>query len=110
MEAVMLLLSRSEEIVLVAIWKLADNAYGVTIRDLVSVDTGHDWSFGAVYKPLKQLAHRGYVEKTPGAPSAERGGRSKFYYRLTPDGREALKEIRRIYRTVWTKATESAFD
>ena len=106
----MILLNRSEEIVLVAIWKLGDKAYGVPIRDLVSSDTGHDWSFGAVYKPLKQLVHRGYAEKIAGDPSPERGGRSRFYYRLTPDGHEALREIRKIYRAVWTKRTESAFD
>ena len=59
----MILLSRSEEIVLVAIWKLGDNAYGVTIREQVSRDTGHEWSFGAIYKPLKQLTHKHYAEK-----------------------------------------------
>ena len=106
----MILLSRSEEIVLVAIWKLGDNAYGVTVRNRVSADTGHDWSFGAVYKPMKQLVHRGYVEKTAGDPSPERGGRSKFYYRLTSEGRKALREMRKVYRAVWTRATESAFD
>ncbi len=106
----MILLSRSEEIVLVAVWKLGDDAYGVTVRDRVSADTSHDWSFGAVYKPLKQLVHRGYVNKVPGDPSPERGGRSKFFYRLTPAGREALREIRRVYRSVWTKAAEGAFD
>lgn len=104
------LLSRSEEIVLAAIWKLADDAYGVTIRDRVSVDTGTKWSFGAIYKPLKQLDHRGFVEKIPGAPSPERGGRSKFFYRLTPDGRAALRDIRRVYRAVWTKDMERSFE
>jgi DNA-binding PadR family transcriptional regulator len=103
------LLSRSEEIVLAAIWKLADDAYGVTIRDRVSADTGMPWSFGAVYKPLKQLDHRGFVEKIPGPPSPERGGRSKFYYRLTPDGREALRDIRRIHQAVWSEDLEKSF-
>ena len=73
----MILLSRSEEIVLLAIWKLEDNAYGVTIREQVSRDTGHDWSFGAVYKPLKKLHHRNFVKRTSSQPCAERGGRSK---------------------------------
>ena len=72
----MILLSRSEEIVLLAIWKLKSNAYGVTIRDQVSQDTGHEWSFGAIYKPLKKLLHRDFVKKTSSEPCAERGGRS----------------------------------
>jgi len=42
----MILLSRSEEIVLLAIWKLKNNAYGVTVREQVSRDTGHEWSVG----------------------------------------------------------------
>ncbi len=106
----MILLSRSEEIVLLAIWKLKGNAYGVTIREQVSRDTGHEWSFGAIYKPLKALAHRGYVKKSRSEPCAERGGRSKYMYRLTPDGEEALKEIRKIYKAIWTDEIKTAFD
>lgn len=106
----MILLSRSEEIVLLAIWKLKNNAYGVTIREQVSKDTGHDWSFGAIYKPLKTLVHREYVKKSSSQPCAERGGRSKYLYTLTAIGREALREIRKIYKAVWTEESKIAFD
>lgn len=106
----MILLSRSEEIVLLAIWKLKENAYGVTIREQVSQDTGHEWSFGAIYKPLKMLLHRGFVAKTSSRPSAERGGRSKFLYALTASGEEALRDIRKIHKAVWTKESKIAFD
>jgi PadR family transcriptional regulator PadR len=106
----MILLSRSEEIVLLAIWKLKDNAYGVTIREQVSKDTGHEWSFGAIYKPLKKLLHRDFVKKTSSEPCAERGGRSKYMYSLTPSGEDALREIRKIYKAIWTEDTETAFD
>lgn len=106
----MILLSRSEEIVLLAIWKLKDNAYGVSIREQVSADTGHEWSFGAIYKPLKALARRGYVKKSSSEPCTERGGRSKYMYRLTPSGEDALKEIRRIYKAIWTDEIKTAFD
>jgi PadR family transcriptional regulator PadR len=106
----MILLTRSEEIVLLAIWKLKDNAYGVTIRELVSKETGHEWSFGAIYKPLKKLVHKAYVEKTSSEPFAERGGRSKYLYSLTTAGEKALKEIRKIYKTVWTEECKLSFD
>ena len=106
----MILLSRTEEIVLLAIWKLKDNAYGVTIREQVSKDTGHEWSFGAVYKPLKKLVHNAYVEKRSSKPFAERGGRSRHMYSLTSTGKEALKEIRKIYKDVWTEECKLAFD
>lgn len=106
----MKLLSRSEEIVLLAIWKLEGNAYGVSLRDMISRVTGHEWSFGSVYKPLKQLLHRGYVEKNSSGPRSERGGRSRFLYTLTPAGREALKQIRKIYKAFWSEDTEPAFE
>jgi PadR family transcriptional regulator PadR len=106
----MILLSRSEEIVLMAVWKLKDNAYGVTIREQVSKDTGHEWSFGAIYKPLKQLTHKHYVEKRKSESSPDRGGRSKYMYTLTREGKEALREIRRIIKSVWTQDSELAFD
>ncbi len=104
------LLSRSEEIVLLAIWKLKDNAYGVTIRNLISRDTGHEWSFGAIYKPLKKLLHRDFVQKCRSEPSAERGGRSKYLYTLTAEGSQALREIRKIYKNIWTEESKIAFD
>ncbi len=106
----MILLSRSEEIVLLAIWKLKDNAYGVSIREQVSMDTGHDWSFGAIYKPLKSLVHKDYVKKRSSEPCAERGGRRKYMYHLTPSGEEALREIRKIYKAIWTDEIKTEFD
>lgn len=106
----MILLSRSEEIILLAIWKLKDNAYGVTIRDLVSAETGHDWSFGAIYKPLKKLVHKNYVKKSESEPFAERGGRTKFLYMLTTEGMNALKDIKKINEKVWSEETRFAFE
>jgi len=104
------LLSRSEEIILLAIWKLNDNAYGVTIREQASKDTDREWSFGAIYKPLKKLVHKAYVEKRSSEPCSERGGRSKYMYSLTQAGKEALRDIRKIYKTVWTEECKLAFD
>lgn len=106
----MILLSRSEEIVLLAIWKLKKNAYGVTIREQISSDTGHEWSFGSIYKPLKQLVRKHFVDKKSTAPCPERGGRSKYIYSLTPDGEEALREIRKIYKSIWSLESKIAFD
>ena len=103
------ILSRSEEIVLLTVWKLGENAYGVTIRDQVSKETRQEWSFGAVYKPLKQLLHKGYVDKFSSEPCAERGGRSKYMYTLTPSGRTALREVRKIHKALWTEDCELAF-
>jgi DNA-binding PadR family transcriptional regulator len=98
------LLSRSEEIVLLAIRQLQDKAYGVTIRALVSEATGYPWSIGAVYAPLYRLERKGLVHTSPGEPTPERGGRSKIYYTLTPEGKKALLRIKRVHDVLWGEA------
>jgi DNA-binding PadR family transcriptional regulator len=95
------LLSRAEEIVLLAAWQLQDNAYGVTIRALISEATGYPWSIGAVYAPLYRLERKGLVRMIPGEPTPERGGRSKIYYALTPEGKKALLRIKRVHNILW---------
>lgn len=106
----MKLLSRNEEIVLLAIWRLQDNAYGVTIREQVSKVTDNDWTFGAIYVPLDKLTHKGYVSKTLSDPVAQRGGRSKCMYSLTSKGKTALKEIREVQKALWKDVPRVAFD
>ena len=106
----MMLLSRNEEILLLAIWKLDENAYGVTIRDLVSEITRYNWTFGAVYVPLDKLTRKGLIQKMISSPTSKRGGRSKCMYELTKEGRSALKEIRKVYILLWEGVPEAAFD
>ena len=95
------LLSRAEEIVLLAVYKLKNNAYGVTIRDQIFSDINKYWSFGVIYKTLKKLAEKDYVGKNAGDPVSERGGRTKFYYRITDDGLKALAEIQGVHASLW---------
>lgn len=106
----MKLLSRSEEILLLAIWKLQGNAYGVTIRDLVSQMTGQDWTLGAIYVPLDKLTRKEYVKKFMSNPTSERGGRSKCLYEVSEDGKKALKEIREVQESLWKDVPDIAFD
>jgi PadR family transcriptional regulator PadR len=90
-----------EEILLTAIWRLEDNAYGVKIRKKVAGVTGRDIAFGSLYNILAQVVRKGYVKKERGVPTSERGGRSKMYYRLTPRGISALKAARRLQQLIW---------
>lgn len=103
-------LSRNEEIVLLAIWRLRGNAYGVTILEQVSQVTGKKWTFGGIYVPLDKLTRKEYVKKTNSSPTAERGGRSKCLYELTDEGKAALKEIREIQDSLWEGISKIAFD
>ncbi|UCE40769.1 MAG: PadR family transcriptional regulator [Candidatus Aminicenantes bacterium] len=97
----MILLSRSEEIILLTVYKLHDNAYGVTIREQINDDIGRYWPFGVIYKTLKKLKVKGYVEKIASAPLSERGGRTRYYYEITPAGISALKKILNIHASIW---------
>lgn len=106
----MKLLTRSEEIMLLAIWKLKKEAYGVPIRELVSEWTGQEWAFGQIYKPLKTLLSKNYVRQYTSDPTAERGGRSKHIYELTKAGSEALTEIRKVQNNIWTEDSITAFE
>lgn len=106
----MKLLSRSEEIVLLAVWRLGEDAYGVSIRDLVSRLTGQEWTFGSIYVPLDKLHHKGFLDKTMSEPTSKRGGRAKCLYSLTRSGKEALREIRRVQAALWKDIPDVAFD
>ena len=106
----MRLLSRNEEIVLISIYRLKDNAYGVTIREKVNQMTAQDWSFGQIYVPLDKLTQKGLVAKTLSEPTAQRGGRSKCMYTLSPAGKQALKEIRQVQDALWDGIPDYAFD
>lgn len=97
----MRLLSRKEEMILLAIWKLQDNAYGVTIREYIEKKTGVKWLFGAIYSPLGRLLDWNYIEAYESDPMPERGGRRKTLYRLTEDGKNALLTVKELNSSLW---------
>jgi DNA-binding PadR family transcriptional regulator len=96
------LLSRHEELVLLAVWKLEEEAYGAAIRSYLTDVTDEDWSIASVYAPLDRLAARGYLQRYQGPPTAERGGRGKRLYRLTAEGVAALDRVRQIQAVLWS--------
>jgi PadR family transcriptional regulator PadR len=97
----MLLLSRIEEILLLAIWKLQDNAYGISIRQQIEKDTGSSWLSEAIYAPLGRLKKNGYVEAIKSKTSTKKGGRPRIYYRLTRTGMKRLVEMQEVNRVMW---------
>jgi DNA-binding PadR family transcriptional regulator len=102
----MKLLSRAEEIILLSILKLKEDAYGVAIRDHLKKETGTEWSFGSIYMPLNRLTNKGYVTKSYSEPIPERGGRRKCFYGVTDKGIAALKDLQRIQDSVWSGINE----
>lgn len=99
----MKILSRAEEIILLTILQLGDDAYGISIRDFIHGITGREWSLAQIYDPLNRLTHKGFVVKSKGSPTPERGGRHKCLYTITPEGKNALVEIRELQDTLWDK-------
>lgn len=106
----MRLLTRSEEYVLLAVWRLKGNAYTLSIVKQVSEVTGYQWQVGAVYVPLDKLTRKGYLRKYRGEPTPERGGRNKSLYELTQAGLKALREIREVQDTVWEGIRKTEFE
>jgi DNA-binding PadR family transcriptional regulator len=106
----MKLLSRIEEIILLAIWRLDDEAYGMEIREEVIKATGKKWLLGAIYGPLGRLQKNGYVTSVKGEPTPERGGRAKVYYRVTKKGKDALVELYRVQNLIWEGITPQKFE
>ncbi len=104
----MKLLSRSEELVLLAVWRLRGNAYTLSIMKKLSEITGYKWQVGAVYVPLEKLVRKQYLRKYPGMPMAERGRRRKSLYDLTALGRKALKDIKEVQEAAWADLPEIA--
>ena len=94
-------LSRSEEIILLSIWKLQESAYGMSIREHVKMATGVHWSFGAIYAPLNRLLKRELLSSFNGEPTPERGGRSKVFYTLTDKGKKALRAVKEVNESIW---------
>lgn len=89
-----------ELLVLLAILRLREEAYGVTIRAEVERETSRALSLGSVYKTLSRLEGKGYLESRVAPPTRERGGRRKKLYRITARGlgatRRTLADLRRI--------------
>ncbi len=93
-----------ESIFLLAILRLEKNAYGVAIREEVSKVMQRTISYGTLYSYLDQLFRKGYVTKTVGDPSPERGGRRKIFYKLSKEGRIALKASYKLQKAIWAEA------
>jgi len=103
------MLTKLEEMILISVWKLSDNAYGTTIYKHIQQVTGKKLSLGGVYFPLDRLAKKGYLDAFVGEVTEKRRGLSKRYYKLTDKGCEALEEIRRIQEEMWGDYSEVSF-
>ena len=97
----MKLITRAEELILLAIHQLEEDAYCIPIRQRISDITGEDWSLGSSYMPLDRLVKKGYLDSYLSEATPERGGRHKRIYTLTKAGTEALMKVREVQNAMW---------
>ena len=93
-------LGEFEHLVLLAVLRLDDRAYGVTVRQEIAARTGRDVSVGAVYATLDRLEMKGYVKSRLGEPTTERGGRAKRLIRVTAKGVRAVNSTHEALRSL----------
>ena len=93
-------LGEFEQIVLLAILRLKDQAYGVSIRSEISNRTGREPASGALYTTLDRLERKGLLKSRIGEPTRQRGGRAKRYYVVTAPGAAAVARAQRAFRNL----------
>lgn len=102
-------LGEFEEVVLLTIALLYDDAYGVAVVQDLSQRLQRPMSLGVVHRTMQRLEEKGLVRSRFGDATAERGGRRKRMFSVTADGEQSLREARRIRDELWGGIPETAF-
>jgi PadR family transcriptional regulator PadR len=90
-----------ELLVLLALIRLGDEAYGVPISEAIEESSGKEVAMGSVYITLERLEQKGLVSSRLGEPTAERGGRAKTYFHITAKGLREVRQARRTLMNLW---------
>lgn len=94
-------LGELEHMILLAILRLGDDAYGMSIRDELENQVGRNVKRSAAYITLERLTNKGYLTTRMGESTPERGGRAKRYYEITAAGKEALRQSGLAFKRLW---------
>jgi DNA-binding PadR family transcriptional regulator len=94
-------LGNFELMVLLALIRLGEDAYGVPISREIEDRSGREVALGSVYATLERLEGKGLVSSELGAPTPERGGRAKRYFRVTAKGLREARETQRVLKKLW---------
>jgi len=94
-------LGEFEELVLLAVGILFEDAYGLAIVDELERQTGRNIMVSSVHKALVRLENKGYLKSHMGGASEVRGGRDKRLYTLTQAGKKVLNDSRELRNSMW---------
>jgi DNA-binding PadR family transcriptional regulator len=94
-------LNRIELLTLLAVLRLGEKAYGVTIFEEIQRVAGSDVSIAGVYSAIDRLERRGLVRAWRSEPRPERGGRARRHYDVTATGRDLVRHEREMTARMW---------
>lgn len=103
-------LGEFEEVVLLTVGVLYDEAYGVVIKDEIERRTNRNVSVGALQSALHRMEKKGFLESRTGDPDSQRGGKPKRFFRITALGKKVLEESRDVRMQLWDSIPKVAFD
>jgi DNA-binding PadR family transcriptional regulator len=95
-----------EETVMLAVYRLKEEAYSVTIHQKILDMTGKDMIIGTLFNVLKQLFRKGYIDKKKGKAVHEKGGKSIMFYSISEEGFKALDQTRKMHNKIWENIAE----
>jgi len=99
-----------EEVMLLLVGILGQEAYAFRIAEEFESQTGRSVSIGAVHSTLTRLEDKGFVTSEMGSATAERGGRRKRIFTITAYGRKVLAEAREFRLSLWNQYPDFAAD
>lgn len=99
-----------EELILLTVGILHDDAYGVSVLQELKAQTGRDLNISAVHAVLNRLEEKGFLNSTMGGATNERGGRRKRFYSLSADGRTAVDELREMREKLYNQLPKVSFN
>src|SRR6202049_1670705 len=94
-------LGEFELMVMLALIRLGESAYGVPISREIEASSGREVAIGSVYATLERLEQKGFVSSSLGEPTAERGGRAKRYFHVTKRGLREVRKTRQALISLW---------
>ncbi|MEO9805300.1 MAG: helix-turn-helix transcriptional regulator [Reichenbachiella sp.] len=90
-----------EELVLLTIATLGDQAYGVAVLEDIQQRANRKISIGALHSTITRLDEKGFITSYLGEPTNERGGRRKRFFQLTASAKQALSDMKSLRDELW---------
>ncbi|GHN00848.1 hypothetical protein WSM22_23370 [Cytophagales bacterium WSM2-2] len=94
-------LGEFEELVLLTVAGLGEEAYGASIKELIENRTNRNISIGALHSTITRLEEKGLLKSWLGEPTQERGGRRKRFFEVTHQGKISLHEVKSLRDDLW---------